>query len=100
MLVGANPVLGGTAVFVIEVSPLRTYEDFDTIMPVLITLRLDPKPKALRGTGYFHRLAKEAESSNAEACMTVLLVQKGGRKNGPTVIDLDGLPIEFSISGA
>ena len=63
-------------------------------------LRLDPKPKALRGTGYFHRLAKEAESSNAEACMTVLLVQKGGRKNGATVIDLDGLPIEFSIYGA
>lgn len=61
-------------------------------------LRLEPKPKALRGTGYFHQLAKEAESSNAEACMTILLVQKGSQDGGETVIDLDGLPIEFSVS--
>ena len=62
-------------------------------------LQLEPKPKALRGTGYFHRLADEAES-NGEACMTILLVQKGGQENGVTVIDLDDLPIAFSISGA
>ena len=63
-------------------------------------LELTPKPKALRGTGYFHQLAKEAENSNSEACMTILLVQKGDRGDGATVIDLDDLPIEFSISGA
>ena len=63
-------------------------------------LELTPKPKALRGTGYFHQLAKEAENSNSEACMTILLVQKGDRGDGTTVIDLDDLPIEFSISGA
>ena len=62
-------------------------------------LRLEPKPKALRGTGYFHRLAKEAES-DAEVCMAILLVQKGGRQNGSTVIDTEGLPIDFSISEA
>ena len=62
-------------------------------------LQLEPKPKALRGTGYFHQVAKEAESTDGEVCMTVLLVQKGGRENGPTEIDLDDLPIEFSISG-
>ncbi|MCH8989037.1 MAG: class I SAM-dependent methyltransferase [Chloroflexi bacterium] len=62
-------------------------------------LRLEPKPKALRGTGYFHRLAKEAES-DAEVCMAILLVQKGGRENGSTVIDTEDLPIDFSISGA
>ena len=62
-------------------------------------LRLKPKPKALRGTGYFHRLAKEAHL-NAEVCMAVLLVQKGGQDNGTTVIDTEDLPIDFSISGA
>ena len=61
-------------------------------------LQLKPKPKALRGTGYFHRLAKEAEMSNAEVCMTILLIQKGESEGGTTVIDLGDLPIEFSIS--
>ena len=62
-------------------------------------LQLDPKPKALRGTGYFHQVAKEAESMDVEVCMTVLLVQKGGPEGAATEIDLDDLPIEFSISG-
>ncbi len=61
-------------------------------------LQLDPKPRALRGTGYFHRLAKEAESSDSEACMTILLLQKGDSEGGPTEIDLGDLPIEFNIS--
>ena len=63
-------------------------------------LQLEPKPKALRGTGYFHQVAKEAESANGQVCMTILLVQKGGQENGATVIDLDDLPIAFSISRA
>jgi len=62
-------------------------------------LQLEPKPKALRGTGYFHQVAKEAKSTDGEVCMTILLVQKGSREVGATVIDLDDLPIEFSISG-
>jgi SAM-dependent methyltransferase len=61
-------------------------------------LQLDPKPKALRGTGYFHSLAKEAESSSSEACMTILLVQKGDTAGGATEINLEDLPIEFAIS--
>ena len=62
-------------------------------------LRLKPKPKALRGTGYFHRLAEEAHL-DAEVCMAVLLVQKGDRENGTTEIDTENLPIDFSVSGA
>lgn len=62
-------------------------------------LQLEPKPKALRGTGYFHQVAKEAESTQSDVCMTILLVQKGSREGGQTEIDLDGLPIEFSIPG-
>ena len=62
-------------------------------------LQLEPKPKAFRGTGYFHQVAKEAESTEGEVCMTILLIQKGSREGGATEIDLDNLPIEFSISG-
>ncbi len=61
-------------------------------------LQLDPKPKALRGTGYFHSLAKEAESTISEACMTILLIQKGDTAGGATEINLEDLPIEFAIS--
>ena len=62
-------------------------------------LQLQPKPKALRGTGYFHQVAKEAEEAQGEVCMTILLIQKGAREGGATEIDLGDLPIEFSISG-
>ncbi|MEE8466549.1 MAG: class I SAM-dependent methyltransferase [Dehalococcoidia bacterium] len=62
-------------------------------------LQLEPKPKALRGTGYFHQVAKEAESTQSNVCMTILLVQKGSRESGQTEIDLDDLPIKFSIPG-
>jgi hypothetical protein len=63
-------------------------------------LRLKPKPKALRGTGYFHQIATEVESSKAEVCMTILLVQKGSTENGATEIDLGDLPIDFSVFGS
>ena len=62
-------------------------------------LLFEPKPKALCGTGYFYQVAKEAESAQGQVCMTILLVQKGGPESGATEIDLDDLPIEFSISG-
>jgi len=62
-------------------------------------LQLEPKPKALRGTGYFHQVAKEAAATDGEVCMAILLVQKGSRDGAATVIDLDDLPIAFSITG-
>jgi len=62
-------------------------------------LRLEPHPNALRGTGYFHQVAKEAETLHGEVCMTVLLIQKGVHGGGSTIIDLEDLPIEFSILG-
>ncbi len=62
-------------------------------------LNLEPRPRALRGTGYFHQVAKEANTPHAEVCMAVLLIQKGGSEGGPTTLDLAELPIEFAISG-
>lgn len=59
-------------------------------------LQLDPKPKALRGTGYFHQVAKEAETPHDEVCMSLFLIQKGDQRVEQTTIDLGGLPIEFS----
>ena len=60
-------------------------------------LRLEPKPKALRGTGYFHQMAKEAEA-DSEVCMAILLVQKGSQGNCATVIDTGDMPLDFSAS--
>ena len=59
-------------------------------------LQLDPKPKALRGTGYFHQVAKEAETPHGEVCMSLFLIQKGDQRVEQTTIDLGDLPIEFS----
>ena len=59
-------------------------------------LQLDPKPKALRGTGYFHQVAKEAETPHDEVCMSLFLIQKGDQRVEQTIIDLGDLPIEFS----
>ena len=59
-------------------------------------LQLDPKPKALRGTGYFHQVAKEAETPHDEVCMSLFLIQKGDQRVEQTTIDLGDLPIEFS----
>jgi len=64
-------------------------------------LQLNPKPAALRGTGYFHEVAKEATEADTlseDVCMTVLLLQKGGHDGVPTILDLKDLPIEFSVS--
>ena len=59
-------------------------------------LQLDPRPKALRGTGYFHQVAKEAETPHDEVCMSLFLIQKGDQRVEQTTIDLGDLPIEFS----
>jgi len=61
-------------------------------------LQLKPRPRALYGTGYFHQVAKEAETGPDDVCMAVLLIQKGVRPDEPVRLDLKGLPIEFSIS--
>tara|TARA_B100001013_G_scaffold67032_1_gene35036 strand:+ start:444 stop:1172 length:729 start_codon:yes stop_codon:yes gene_type:complete len=61
-------------------------------------LQLKPRPRALYGTGYFHQVAKEAETTPDDVCMAVLLIQKGVRSDEPVRLDLKGLPIEFSIS--
>ena len=61
-------------------------------------LQLKPRPRALYGTGYFHQVAKEAETTPDDVCMAVLLIQKGVRPDEPVRLDLKGLPIEFSIS--
>jgi len=60
-------------------------------------LQLKPRPRALYGTGYFHQVAKEAETGPDDVCMAVLLIQKGVRPDEPVRLDLKGLPIEFSI---
>ena len=59
-------------------------------------LQLDPKPKALRGTGYFHQVAKEAETPHGEVWMSLFLIQKRDQRVEQTTIDLGDLPIEFS----
>jgi ubiquinone/menaquinone biosynthesis C-methylase UbiE len=61
-------------------------------------LQLKPSPEALHGTGYFHKVAKEAETSHDDVCMAVLLIRKGASQGEPARLDLKDLPIEFSIS--
>ena len=61
-------------------------------------LQMKPRPKALYGTGYFHQVAKEAETAHDDVCMAVLLIQKGAQESGPVTLDLNDLPIQFSIS--
>ena len=60
-------------------------------------LDLDPKPKALRGTGYFHKVSEMAETPFPEVCMTILLIQKGDSKTVSSEVELQDLPLEFSI---
>ena len=60
-------------------------------------LELDPRPKALRGTGYLHKVSEMAETHFSEVCMTVLLIQKGDSKTVKSEVDLQDLPLEFSV---
>ncbi len=81
----------------VEATVPYVVNDADAVVNFI--LQLEPKPKALYGTGYFHQVAKEAVTPYDEVCMTILLVLKGGQEGGAPVIDLDDLPIEFSASG-
>jgi len=60
-------------------------------------LELDPRPKALRGTGYLHKVSEMAETPFPEVCMTILLIQKGDSKTVSSEVELQDLPLEFSI---
>ena len=60
-------------------------------------LELDPKPKALRGTGYLHKVSEMAETPFSEVCMTILFIQKGDSETKKTELDLQDLPLEFSV---
>ena len=60
-------------------------------------LELDPRPQAIRGTGYFHKVTEMAETPISEVCMTILLIQKGDSKTVESEVDLQDLPLEFSI---
>ena len=81
----------------VEATVPYVVNDADEVVNFIFGLK--PKPKALRETGYSHQMAKEAEYSDFEVCMTVLLIQKRDAGSGATVIDLGDLPIKFSISG-
>ena len=60
-------------------------------------LSLEPRPRALRGTGYFHPVSPMARTPFAEVCMTIFLMQKGDSSTTQTELDLKDLPLDFSI---
>ena len=68
--------------------------DADEVMRFL--LNLEPRPQALRGTGYFHEVSEMADTPYSQVCMSILLVEKGNSATTRTKPDLDGLPLEFS----
>ncbi len=59
-------------------------------------LDLEPRPRALRGTGYFHEVSEMADTCYSQVCMSILLVEKGNLETTQTELDLDDLPLEFS----
>ena len=68
--------------------------DADEVMRFL--LNLEPRPQALRGTGYFHKVSEMADTPYSQVCMSILLLEKGNSATTRTKPDLDGLPLEFS----
>ena len=63
-------------------------------------LSFDPRPAALRGTGYFHAVSPNARTPYSEVCMTILLIQKGSPDTTTTELDLGDLPLDFSIDNS
>ena len=57
---------------------------------------LEPRPRALRGTGYFHEVSEMADTCYSQVCMSILLAEKGNLETTQTELDLDDLPLEFS----
>ena len=56
-------------------------------------LDLEPRPRALRGTGYFHEVSEMAHTCYSQVCMSILLVEKGNLETTQTELDLDDLPL-------
>ena len=80
-------------------------QDQEGIMPYVVSdagkvieflLNLDPCPRALRGTGYFHEVSNMADTQYSRVCMSILLVEKGNVETTRTEMDLNDLPLEFS----
>ena len=69
--------------------------DADQVVNSILTL--EPRPQALRGTGYFHAVSAMARTPHKEVCMTIFLIQKGRPDTTSTEMDLDDLPLDFSI---
>ncbi len=69
--------------------------DADEVIDYL--LGLQPRPQALRGTGYFHTVSPMARIPFTEVCMTILLIQKGSSATEKTLTDLKDLPLDFAI---
>ena len=61
-------------------------------------LGLQPRPQALRATGYFHEVSPMARIPFTEVCMTILLIEKGNSTTTNTFLELQDLPLEFAIN--
>ncbi len=72
--------------------------DADEVISFL--LNLNPRPLALRGTGYFHDVSELADTPYTQVCMSILLVEKGSSATARTKLDLQDLPLEFAVDPA
>ena len=72
--------------------------DADEVVNYL--LGLDPRPQALRATGYFHTVSPMARIPFSEVCMAILLIQKGNSATDKTLLDIQDLPLNFAIDPA
>lgn len=71
--------------------------DADEIVNFMLSL--DPPPRAVRGTGYFHTVSSLASITVPEVCMSMFLIQKGVDDLRTTEVDLKDLPIDFDLDG-
>jgi len=72
--------------------------DADEVVRFLLSL--NPRPQALRGTGYFHEVSELADTPFSQVCMSILLVEKGSSATARTKLDLKDLPLEFTVDPA
>ena len=72
--------------------------DADEVISYLLSL--NPRPQALRGTGYFHEVSELADTPFSQVCMSILLVEKGSSATARTKLDLKDLPLEFAFDPA
>ena len=68
--------------------------DADEVINFLLTL--NPRPQAVRGTGYFHEVSDLANIPYSQVCMSLLLLEKGNSATAKTILDLKDLPLEFA----